>query len=226
MSDILAEHNIALCPKTIQNIMFYHRDEEHNHASVRGARTKKPMLNEDAQRQRRVYSSWLIREYNLHYPKLIFVCYDETSKAIGGRNLRGGKQKISRPRGADANEFAIHFDQPQFNLIICAATSTDTHCDYLRPCVIWEPDQDDLKKQLEGKVAVANKKLKEKVTRKQARATVAGTAEETALREVNGNIKKQNKEALARNRAEGKKGGALRKGTKHELTPEQFFKQE
>jgi hypothetical protein len=46
---------------------------------------------------------------------------------------------------------------------------------------------------------VANKKLKEKVARKQACARVAGTAKEKALREVNGNIQKQNKEALARN---------------------------
>jgi hypothetical protein len=79
--------------------MYDHRRRTH-YAILRGVRTKKPNLDDEAQELRRDYSNWLIREYNLHFPRLIFVCYDEKSTGIGGVNNRSGKRLISRPQGA------------------------------------------------------------------------------------------------------------------------------
>ncbi|KAF1965992.1 hypothetical protein BU23DRAFT_336217 [Bimuria novae-zelandiae CBS 107.79] len=118
--------------------MYDHRDDVHNYAIVRGVRTKKPRLDDEARELRRDYSHWLKKEFNLHFLRLIFVCYDEKSTAIGGTNNRGGKRLISRPRGADLNKFAIHADLAKFSLIVCAATSTDTNYDMDRPCIMWE----------------------------------------------------------------------------------------
>lgn len=114
--------------------------------------------------------------------------YNETSKAIGGSNYRGGKQFISRPRGRNANEFAIHEDPPKFSLMVCAATSTDTTCAIDRPCLVWEKDTDDLRLVLEGKIEASNTKAKEKAQNKTDHAKVPGTAEERAFRELNNNI--------------------------------------
>ena len=58
------------------------------------------------------------------------------------------------------------------------------------------------------------------------RATIPGTAEERALQEINSNIQRENEAAVARNQEAGKKGPSLRKGTRHQLKPKQFFKQE
>jgi len=168
VNHVLVEAGITLCEHTILNIMYNHRDDVHNYAIVRGVRTKKPNLDNEAQELRRDYLNWLIREYNLHFPRLIFVCYDEKSTGIGGVNNRGGKRLISRPRGADSNKFAIHEDPAKFSLMVCAATSTDTNCEMDRPCIVWEQDTDELKEALTQKVLTANNKAKEKVHEKQA----------------------------------------------------------
>lgn len=113
-----------------------HRDETHNYAIIRGVRPKKPKLDDDDIYNRWSYTDWLLDEFNLHFPKLVFVCYDETTKAIGGVNYQGGKQKISRPKGQNANNVAVHVEQPKFSLMICATTSSDTTVNHLRPCVV------------------------------------------------------------------------------------------
>jgi hypothetical protein len=56
VNHILVEAGITLCERTILNIMHDHRDDVHNYAIVRGVRTKKPSLNDEAQELRRDYS--------------------------------------------------------------------------------------------------------------------------------------------------------------------------
>jgi len=46
------------------------------------------------------------------------------------------------------------------------------------------------------------------------------------LAEINANIQQDNKEAVERNRADGRKGAALTKGTKRPKTAKNFFKEE
>ena len=52
VSNILKEYNVTLCPRTLNKIMVYHRDKEHNYAIVRGVQTKKPACNNKAQHLR------------------------------------------------------------------------------------------------------------------------------------------------------------------------------
>ncbi|KAF2187420.1 hypothetical protein K469DRAFT_705112, partial [Zopfia rhizophila CBS 207.26] len=84
--------------RQVENVAKEHRDPEHDYAIVRKVRPKKSKLDEEDKKQRVDYSQWLIDKYNLRFPKLIFVCYDETLKPFGGTNNCGGKQKISAPR--------------------------------------------------------------------------------------------------------------------------------
>ncbi|KAF2190485.1 hypothetical protein K469DRAFT_386000 [Zopfia rhizophila CBS 207.26] len=123
--------------RQVENVAKEHRDPEHDYAIIRKVRPKKSKLDEEDKKQRVDYSQWLIDEYNLRFPKLIFVCYDETSKPFRGTNNRGGKQKISAPRGrnVDLNNFAVHVDSPRFSLMICAAVSSYVTCSYERPCI-------------------------------------------------------------------------------------------
>jgi len=48
VNHILVEAGITLCERTILNIMYYHRDDVHNYAIVRGVRTKKLNLDNKA----------------------------------------------------------------------------------------------------------------------------------------------------------------------------------
>ena len=125
VEDVLKEEGITLGRRQIEDIAYIYRDPDYDFAIVRGVRPKKPSLNESDRDLRIDYSYWLIASCIL-IPRLIFVSYDETSKTFGGNNIRGGKHKISRPKGRDANEFAIYKDPPFFKLSICAATSTNT----------------------------------------------------------------------------------------------------
>lgn len=109
--------------------------------------------------------------------------------------------------------------------MICAATCTDTTLNYKRPCVIWVNDK-EAKAELVKKVEESTKKAKEVIHIKQQQAEVAGTAEEKALCDYNRKVQKDNKAALEKNKSEGKKGGALRKGTKKLATPSTFYKVE
>jgi len=134
IAHVLHQYGITLSYHTVNNIMRNHRNEQHPYAIVRGSELDKPPLDEEALSSRRNYSNWLIREFNLHFPKLVFVCYDESSKSIRGSNPH--KHCISRPRGADPYTYARPARPPKFTLMICAATSSDTHCKMERPCVI------------------------------------------------------------------------------------------
>ncbi|KAF2179742.1 hypothetical protein K469DRAFT_716110 [Zopfia rhizophila CBS 207.26] len=93
--------------RQVENVAKEHRDPEHDYAIVRKVRPKKSKLDEEDKKQRVDYSQWLIDKYNLRFPKLIFVCYDETSKPFGGTNNCGGKQKISAPR-AKTGSYSWH----------------------------------------------------------------------------------------------------------------------
>jgi hypothetical protein len=46
------------------------------------------------------------------------------------------------------------------------------------------------------------------------------------LAKINANIQRDNKEAVERNQAKGRKGAALTKGTKRPKTAKNFFKEE
>ena len=230
VAQALRKHGITLSLPTIKNIMLDHRDERHPYAIVRGSQLQKPALDDDALDddaldERRNYSKWLIREFNLHFPRIVFVSYDEISRTIGG-SRSSYKPRISRPRGADPYKYARPTEPPKFTLMICAATSSDTNCSMDRPCVIWEADTPEQSQDLRMRVTTANQSSKERIKNKQVQATIPGTAEERALREINSNLQRENKAAIARNREAGKKGASLRKGTHYQLKPEQFFKQE
>ena len=225
VSQTLRKHGMTLSARTINNIMLDHRDERHPYAIVRGSQLEKPSLDDEALHLRRNYSRWLIREFNLHFPRLVFVCYDESSKSIGGTRT-SFKPRISRPRGADPYTYARPTKPPKFTLMICAATSSDTNCEIDRPCVIWEADTPEQSQDLQMRVTTANQSSRERIKNKQLQATIPGTAEERALREINSNIQRENEAAIARNREAGKKGASLRKGTRYPLKPQQFFKQE
>ncbi|KAF2189141.1 hypothetical protein K469DRAFT_701714, partial [Zopfia rhizophila CBS 207.26] len=93
------DQKMVAAVRPVENVAKEHRDPEHDYAIIRKVRPKKSKLDEEDKKQQVNYSQWLIDEYNLRFPKLIFVCYDETSKPFGGTNNRGGKQKISAPRG-------------------------------------------------------------------------------------------------------------------------------
>lgn len=164
VADVLQEVGLNLCKNTILKICREHRDATHNYAIVRGVRTKKLPLEDEAMTLRRNYSNWLIDEYNLRFPNIVFVCYDETYKAIGGKNFRGGKKKISRPRGAEANHYALHEDPPKFSLMICAATSSDTTLAHKRPCIVWQADTDESHDSIFQRVEETNKKAKKSRT--------------------------------------------------------------
>jgi transposase len=224
VADVLQEAGITLCENTITRIAHEHRDPTHNYAIVRGVRPKKPALDDNDRSNRAVYSRWLIQEFNLHFPRLIFVCYDETLKAIGGKNIRGGKQKISRPQGANADRYSVQYKQPAFSLMICAATSTVTTANFPRPCLVWTKETEEEKTTTLQQVNTANRAARAKVDNKRARATVVGTTEYNALREININIATNNKRAIEQNQAEGRTGAALRRGTKRPKTVDNFFK--
>ncbi|OCK96948.1 uncharacterized protein K441DRAFT_675452 [Cenococcum geophilum 1.58] len=226
VSDILHEAGITLCEKTILRVAREHRGAEHPYAIVRGVQTKKPKLDEEDKYNRLDYADFLIAEFNLYFPRLIFVCYDETSKAIGGKNIRGGKRKISRPRGQNPNEIPVYKEPPAFSLMICAATSTDTTINYPQPCLVWAQDTDDDHEKTLRQVAKSNRKAREKVDAKRARAGQPGTAEYKALQELNQNILDSNKRARPSNKLQGLKGASLRRGIKHTMSPQQFFKYE
>ncbi|KAF1355731.1 hypothetical protein EJ07DRAFT_182094 [Lizonia empirigonia] len=198
---------------------------KHDYAIVRGVRPKKPELDDDDIRNRERYCAWIFFTYDRFAPRLIFVCYDETSKSIGGRNNRGGKQYVWRPRGAPANQYALPYRPPAFNLMICAATSSDTTLTSpKRPCLVWVAEEDEDREETLERVRRANEKARRLIENKRARAEVAGTQEERALREINQNITRNNKVAKAANKAAGVKGGAILKGVKNPVTPAKFFK--
>ncbi|KAF1357643.1 hypothetical protein EJ07DRAFT_157637 [Lizonia empirigonia] len=222
---VLQEVGITVSQPTLINIAHDHRDQEHDYAIVRGVRPKKPELDDDDIRNRERYCAWIFFTYDRFAPRLIFVCYDETSKSIGGRNNRGGKQYVWRPRGAPANQYALPYRSPAFNLMICAATSSDTTLTSpKRPCLVWVAEEDEDREETLERVRRANEKARRLIDNKRARAEVAGTQEERALREINQNITRNNKVAKAANKAAGVKGGAIRKGVKYPVTPAKFFK--
>ncbi|KAF1358673.1 hypothetical protein EJ07DRAFT_179378 [Lizonia empirigonia] len=222
---VLQEVGITVSQPTLINIAHDHRDQEHDYAIVRGVRPKKPELDDDDIRNRERYCAWIFFTYDRFAPRLIFVCYDETSKSIGGRNNRGGKQYVWRPRGAPANQYALPYRPPAFNLMICAATSSDTTLTSpKRPCLVWVAEEDEDREETLERVRRANEKARRLIDNKRARAEVAGTQEERALREINQNITRNNKVAKAANKAAGVKGGAIRKGVKNPVTPAKFFK--
>ncbi|KAF2022477.1 hypothetical protein EK21DRAFT_95672 [Setomelanomma holmii] len=210
---VLQEAGITVSRPTLIKIAHEHRDQDHDYAIVRGVRPKKPELDDEDIDRRKRYVAWILTTYKRFAPRLIFVCYDETSKSIGGRNNRGGKQYVWRPRGAPANNYALPYRPPAFNLMICAATSTDTTLSSLkRPCLVWVAEEEEDREETLERVRKANERARKLVDNKRARASVAGTQEERALREINRNILHRNKAAKAANQAAGKKGAALRAG--------------
>ena len=218
---ILAEAGISLSYNTLRKIAYYYRDEQHNYAIVRGVRAKKPALSSQDMFDRVNYCDWLLLQYKLSAGMIIFVCYDETSKPIGGLNNRGGKKYITRPVGVNSNQVAIHYKPAPFILMICAACSTDVTI--RRPCKIWVQPSDDDASTHAKQVDATNKQAYEAIQRKRSRAEVAGTHEEKALRELNNNIQRSNKNAYAANRAAGLKGGALRRGIRKPYTAERLY---
>ena len=218
---ILTEAGMSLCPTALSRIAHDHRDEQHNYAITRGVRSKKPFLSVQDMFDRVSCCDWLLLQYKLNAGMIIFVCYDETSKGIGGLNNRGGKQFCTRPVGVNSNQFATHYKPALFNLMICAACSADVSI--RRPCRVWVQPCDEDAAALAKQVNAANKEGREAVQRKQQRAEVTGTHEERALRELNQNIQRTNKQVLAANRASGKTGGSLRKGVRHLVTSQKFY---
>ncbi|KAF2463930.1 uncharacterized protein BDR25DRAFT_362211 [Lindgomyces ingoldianus] len=213
VSQALRKHEITLSPPTIENIMLNHRGERHPYAIVRGSQLQKPALNEEALSKRRNYCNWLIREDSLHSPH--FFLYAMMRRL-----------NLLEALGPVTNHVFLALEPPKFTFMICAATSTDTNCKMDRPCIIWEADTPEQSQDLRMRVTTANQRSKERIKNKQLQATIPDTAEERALREINSNIQRENVAAVARNRETGKKGPSLRKGTRHQLKPEQFFKQE
>lgn len=222
VGDVLTGAGISLSRQTLIEIAHNHRDPIHDYSIVKGVRVHKPALDDEALELRRNYCDWLIAEYNL-CPKLIFVCYDEALKGIGGRNGRGGKQGVWRPKGDNANDYPVHVKPAKFSLMICAATSTDTLVRHKRPCVVWVKEDNEQREEMLERVRKANVKARDLISRKRARAEVVGTAEERALRDLNHNIAQNNRAAEAANRAAGKKGNAIKKGTYKQKTAEQFY---
>ncbi|KAF1973287.1 hypothetical protein BU23DRAFT_554276 [Bimuria novae-zelandiae CBS 107.79] len=205
---VLQEVGITVSRPTLVKIAHEHRDHDHTYAIVRGVRPKKPELDDDDIRNRERYVAWILTTHKRFAPKLIFVCYDETSKSIGGRNLRGGKRYVWRARGAPANKYALPYRPPSFSLMICAATSTDTTIrSPKRPYLVWVAEEEEDREETLERVRKANERARKLIDNKRARADVAGTQEERAL-------------------TAGKKGGALRAGCKNPVTPNKFFKYE
>ncbi|PVH92277.1 hypothetical protein DM02DRAFT_635494 [Periconia macrospinosa] len=224
-SDVLHAAGKTACQNTLVRVAREHRDDAHPYAITRGIRSKKPKLNDEAQLERCKYSGWIIEQSLLRVRGVIFVCYDETSKAMGGTNLRGGKQLYTRPVGVNSNDIAVPIKPPKFHLMICAATSTATRVSHKRPCVIWQDDDDAHAARAEN-LKKLNQTLRNYVARKQALASTFGTPEYRQLRDINDRITKENTRAKDRNRAEGRTGGGLRRGVRKLWTPEKLFSQE
>lgn len=222
VSDVIGDVGITLSRATITKIAHEHRDAEQTKEIVRGVRTKKPPLNDSARLERVDYSYWLIREFNLHFPKLVFVCYDETSKPIGGITR---KQFQWRPKGQSSNIIPVHnATQPAFSLMICAATSSDTNIHVARPCILWAKETDEDREETLRRVTRANRKAREHIEYLAERARLPGTREFEALKELNQNTLNDNKKARAKNRSKGLTGSAINKGTKRLKKPEQLYK--
>ena len=226
VSHVLHAAGLTLDRKTIIKIAHNHRDATNNFSIVKRVRPKKPELDDDDLADRERYCTWIIYKFDHVYPKIVFVCYDETPKRIGGRNTKGGKQYVWMPKGRDANSVPCPYRPPAFTLMICAATSSDTTVSYLRPCIVWSLEDNDTHEETLKRIQEANTKAKEAVRVKRSRATVAGTQEERALQELNNNIRQNNTQVIAANKAANKKGGSLRKGTQRLKTVEQFFPEE
>jgi hypothetical protein len=224
---VLRRAGIEVSRNALIRIAHDHRDSVHNYAIVSGVRPLKLELDDEARSLREEYVAWILSTCSQFSVRIIFVCYDETNKAIGGRNNRGGKLRVWKRKGGDANKYAAPYRPPSFNLMICAATSTDSSLrSTKRPCLVWVAEDEENREQTLERVQAANKKARGLIDNKRARAEVPGTQEERALRELNQNILHRNEAAKAANRAAGKKGAALCTGCKNLLTVNKFFKYE
>lgn len=211
----LDELGLQISPSTVRRVAREHtNDPVHPKPIKRLIRPKKPKLSMDHKQQRIQYSEWLNSTFKRLENRVIFVCYDETYKSFGGSVYRG-KKRVSMEQGSDPNELPFHEEDPKFQLMICAATSTYIHAK--RPIKIWVQDDTTAKEALIAKIAKQAEKEGENVQQKRTRAYQEGTQEHRILQEANINIMRHNEQIKRVN-------PAARKGLKKLFTANRLFK--
>ena len=182
---------------------------------VRGIRPKKPPLNAQQKELRFNHCIWLQDIIKRTNGNVIFICSDESPKQFGPGQSGGGKARVSRPMGVNANEYAMHDPPVQFSFSFWGAMCSDPSIP--RPCIVWEPESQEQKNELQRKVIIDNEIAKERAEEKQRRAFIHGIAEYNHIKKVNDKINGDN---------ERLKQQGIRKGRRHLRRPEQEFKYE
>lgn len=170
--EIAKELGISAARSTIENVMHNH------HAIFRYHGRKKPGLDDEHWRNRVNFA-----DMALHMSIKAIVFTDEMWVEFNSVQHEGN---VSRPKGANAYNYAIHHDFNPTTIHVmfwgCMAYS------YKGPYHIWEKDDEEAKKRHADILEDINQKQRRLHNKQVARAHIPGTKEVQIVEEFNANI--------------------------------------
>ncbi|KAF2801988.1 uncharacterized protein BDZ99DRAFT_552320 [Mytilinidion resinicola] len=211
----LHKHGVKAARSLIERVAHQHTDPLCHGPIVRGIPPKKPALNASQKEARFEHCSWLEDLIKRTQGKVIIICSDESRKQFGPGHSGGGKARVSRPMGKDANEYAIPEKSAKFSFSFWGAMCSDDRIP--RPCIVWEPESQEQKDELEKKLIKDNEDAKERAERSQRNANIQGTWEYNHMKSVNYKIRGDNERLTQQ---------GIQKGRRYTRRPEQEFKYE